>query len=185
MRVTKEAVVMTASNIADQEGFSSVSLKAVAERLHIRTPSLYNHIAGLEHLLQEAAHKGMREMNGCMTEAVVGYSGEPAIKAAAGAYFRYVIAHPGVYEIIQWAHWHEDQETAALFCQYRFLMQRLVTSCSFHTVREDEILTVLISLLHGYCTMELASGLSDPDAAVTGLLNAIEILLLGLRAKYE
>ena len=52
MRVTKAAVVQTASDIADREGLGSISLKTVAEALNIRTPSLYNHIAGLEDLLR-------------------------------------------------------------------------------------------------------------------------------------
>ena len=56
MRVTKTAVVQTASDIADKKGLSSLSLKTVAEALDIRTPSLYNHIEGLDDLLREVAH---------------------------------------------------------------------------------------------------------------------------------
>ena len=37
MRVTKTAVVQTASDIADKKGLSSLSLKTVAEALDIRT----------------------------------------------------------------------------------------------------------------------------------------------------
>ena len=44
MRVTKAAVIQAASDIADEKGLNNISLKVVAEKLNIRTPSLYNNI---------------------------------------------------------------------------------------------------------------------------------------------
>ena len=79
MRVTRAAVIETASNIADKEGLNKVSLKAVAEKLDIRTPSLYNHINSLDDLLREVAHQGMRIMNDKMTKAAIGTFGDNAI----------------------------------------------------------------------------------------------------------
>ena len=48
MRVSKALVIETASQIADEQGLNSLSLKAVAEKLNVRTPSLYNHIESLD-----------------------------------------------------------------------------------------------------------------------------------------
>ena len=83
MRVTKTAVIQAASDIADEKGLNNVSLKVVAERLNIRTPSLYNHIENLDDLLREVAHNGMRTINQRMTQAAIGKSGDTAIKAIA------------------------------------------------------------------------------------------------------
>src|SRR5512133_2272790 len=110
MRITKEAVIQTASDIADKDGLDHVSLKVVAEKLNIRTPSLYNHIDSLDDLLKEIAHRGMREMNAQMMQAAVGNSGDAAIKLIGAAYFNFLLAHPGVYETIQWAGWHGNAE---------------------------------------------------------------------------
>ena len=63
MRVTRAEVIKTASDMADRNGLHNVSLKAIAENLGIRTPSLYNHIGSLDELLREIAHSGMRTMN--------------------------------------------------------------------------------------------------------------------------
>lgn len=51
MKTTKEAVIQAASDIADEKGLNNLSLKTVAEKLNIRTPSLYNHINCLDELL--------------------------------------------------------------------------------------------------------------------------------------
>ena len=70
MRVTRAEVIKTASDMADRNGLHNVSLKAIAENLGIRTPSLYNHIGSLDELLREIAHSGMRTMNEKMIRAM-------------------------------------------------------------------------------------------------------------------
>lgn len=185
MRVTKEAVIQAASDIADADGLNRVSLKVVAEKLNIRTPSLYNHIAGLDDLLREVAHMGMRAMNEQMMHAAVGNSGDMAIKAISIAYFKYMIAHPGVYETIQWAHWHGNSETSAIFDNYKALVTKLVLTCSFNTKETDEILSLLMSMIHGYSSLELGKAIADPENAINGLSNSIDIVLLGLHVKYS
>ena len=185
MRVTKQAVIQAASDIADTEGLNKVSLKAVAEKLNIRTPSLYNHIDSLDDLLREAAHKGMRTMNERMTQAAVGNSGDMAIKAISIEYLNYMIAHPGVYEIIQWVHWNGNRETEEIFDYYKALLQKLVLSCSLKTEKTDEILILLMSILHGYSSMELGKAIVNPEEARKGLTNSMDIVLLGLHVKYD
>ena len=80
MKTTKEAVIKTTSDLADEKGLNNVSLKAVAQKLNIRTPSLYNHIESLDNLLLEVAHNGMREMNERMMKVAVGKIEKEAIK---------------------------------------------------------------------------------------------------------
>jgi AcrR family transcriptional regulator len=185
MSVTKNAVIQAASDIADKEGLNRVSLKAVSEKLNIRTPSLYNHIAGLDDMLLEVAHSGMRIMNDQMTQAVIGKHGDAALKSLGIAYLNYVTVHPGIYETIQWAHWHGNDETSVISGNYRSLMRKLVLSCSFKTKKNDEILELFMSMLHGYSSMQLGKGLSDPESAVQGIAYSIEIVLSGLHAKYD
>jgi len=91
MRVTRAEVIKTASDMADRNGLHNVSLKAIAENLGIRTPSLYNHIGSLDELLREIAHSGMRTMNEKMIRAAIGKTGDSALKLVAGEYINYMI----------------------------------------------------------------------------------------------
>ena len=79
MKTTKEAVIKATSDLADEKGLNNVSLKAVAQKLNIRTPSLYNHIESLDNLLLEVAHNGMRDMNERMMKIAVGKIGKEEI----------------------------------------------------------------------------------------------------------
>jgi DNA-directed RNA polymerase subunit B len=153
--------------------------------LQTEHPSLYNHIASLDDLLREVAHTGMRTMNDQMTQAAIGKYGDAAIKSVSIEYLKYIIAHPGIYETIQWAHWHGSSETTAIFDDYKAIMMKLILSCNFKTQKNDEILSLLTSILHGYSTLELGKALINPGEVIEGITNAIDIVLLGLHAKYD
>ena len=94
MKTTKEAVIKATSDLADEKGLNNVSLKAVAQKLNIRTPSLYNHIESLDNLLLEVAHNGMRDMNERMMKIAVGKIGKEAIKLVSIEYLNYMIEQP-------------------------------------------------------------------------------------------
>ena len=185
MRVTKAAVVQTTSDIADREGLGSISLKTVAEALNIRTPSLYNHIAGLEDLLREVAHNGMRTMNERMCRSAIGKSGDMAIKSVGVEYLNFMIDHPGVYETIQWAMWHGNDETAIIYGDYTTLLATLIRSINLKAPKVDEILNLLTGMLHGYTTLQLRSAFNNPEETRKGLCDAMDTVLLGVHQKYD
>lgn len=185
MRVTKTAVIQAASDIADEKGLNNVSLKVVAERLNIRTPSLYNHIENLDDLLREVAHSGMRTMNQRMAQAAIGKSDDSAIEAIAIEYLNYMIEHCGIYETIQWATWHGTDETAKIFCEYTDLLKTLILSCHFATENVSEILNLLTGFLHGYTTLQLRYAFSKPEKVRKELIGALDTVLVGAHQKYD
>ena len=185
MRVTRAEVIKTASDMADRNGLHNVSLKAIAENLGIRTPSLYNHIGSLDELLREIAHSGMRTMNEKMIRAAIGKTGDSALKLVAVEYLNYMIEHPGVYEIIQWASWNGTEETAIIFNDYLSLLKTLICSCGFNPDKTTEILSMVTGMLHGYTTLQLRYAFSNPDKVRKELSEAIDTLLLGANQKYK
>ena len=166
MRVTKAEVIKTASDMADRNGLHNVSLKAIAENLGIRTPSLYNHIGSLDELLREIAHSGMRTMNEKMIRAAIGKTGDSALKLVAVEYLNYMIEHPGVYD-------------------YLSLLKTLICSCGFNPDKTTEILNMVTGMLHGYTTLQLRYAFSNPDKVRKELSEAIDTLLLGANQKYK
>lgn len=184
MKTTKEAVIQAASDIADEKGLNNLSLKTVAEKLNIRTPSLYNHINCLDELLRAVAHKGMRQMNERMKQAAIGKTGAVAIKAVSIEYLNYMIEHCGVYETIQWATWHGTEETSAIFDDYLSLLLTLIKSCDFNPTHTNEILNMLTGIIHGYTTLQLRYAFSNPDKVRSDLCDALDTLLSGIQLKY-
>ena len=184
MRVTKAEVIKTASDMADRNGLHNVSLKAIAENLGIRTPSLYNHIGSLDELLREIAHSGMRTMNEKMIRAAIGKTGDSALKLVAVEYLNYMIEHPGVYEIIQWANWNGTEETAAINNEYISLLNAFIIPYNLEIESSREVLNMITGFIHGYTTLQLRYAFSNPERVQHELYNAMDTLLLGVHQKY-
>src|SRR5262245_16791521 len=92
-----EQVVRAAGALVDEEGWEQLSLTHLAERLHIRTPSLYNHVASLEQLRRDVGLMAAHEMLARMAQATQGKSRDDAIYGIACAYRAYAQEHPGQY----------------------------------------------------------------------------------------
>ena len=184
MRVSKSLVIETASKIADKQGLNNLSLKAVAEELNVRTPSLYNHIESLDDLLREVAHKGMRSMNEQMTQAAIGKSGNTALKSISVEYLNFIIEHPGVYETIQWATWHGTNETAEIFENYIKILSTIILSYSFPSESTNEILNLFTGFLRGFTTLQVRYAFSEPQKVRDELCNSVDTIMLGVFQKY-
>ena len=74
-RLTKTAVVQAAAELINEEGADALSLNRLAEKLEIRTPSLYNHVDGLPGLQRELAVMNARQLADRLSAAAIGKSG--------------------------------------------------------------------------------------------------------------
>src|SRR5436190_23638384 len=93
----KLAIVEAAAKLVDEEGIEQLTLGRLAECLGVRTPSLYNHIAGLPGLKRELALYCLRDVYDHIMRAVVGKARGEAIFAFASAYLTYARETPGRY----------------------------------------------------------------------------------------
>ena len=106
----RATVIQAAAVLADTVGLEKVTLGDVAAQLGVRTPSLYNHVAGLTGLQRELTLLGLHELSRRLGRAVMGKSKDEAIRALAWAYRDFVKEHPGLYTATVRAPDPEDAE---------------------------------------------------------------------------
>lgn len=94
-----EKVVAAASELIDEVGLDNLTLAALADRLEVKLPSLYKHIAGQGDLRDRVAGAAQDESLTIMKEAAIGKTGDDAIASVAQALRRWALAHPGRYAI--------------------------------------------------------------------------------------
>lgn len=94
-------VTGTAADLADEQGWDSLTLAAVADRVGVKVPSLYKHVASLDALRQAVAAQAADELADALTSATVGVSGSDALTRLCGAYRAYALEHPGRYAAAQ------------------------------------------------------------------------------------
>src|SRR6266581_7737324 len=70
----RATVVEAAARLVDEEGIEQLTLGRLAERLGVRTPSLYNHVAGLPGLKHDLALYCLHDVYDRVTRAAIGKS---------------------------------------------------------------------------------------------------------------
>jgi len=153
------AVVAGAAALADEVGLANVTMGLLAERLGVRAPSLYKHVASQADLNRRIAVLALTELGDELRGALQGRSGRDALAAAARTMRAYVIDHPGRYAatIRLNADQPDDPATAA---GARVLESLAAVLSGYHLDPADTVhaLRLLRSLFHGFAVLEAAGG---------------------------
>jgi AcrR family transcriptional regulator len=170
----KASVVEAAVKLVDEEGIEQLSLGRLAERLGVRTPSLYNHVAGLPGLKHDLALYCLRELLGRILRATVGKSRTEAIVALADAYRAYARETPGRYALTLQAPAPFDQELQAIAQQLVDVVRAVLAPYRLSEEEAIHAIRSLRSIVHGFSSLEGAGGFGMPvdlDASFHWLIN--------------
>lgn len=175
-------VVEAAAQLVDTEGADALTLATLAERLQVRIPSLYNHIAGLDGLRRELALLALRGLAEALGRAAMGKSGEAAIFAVGNAYRSYAKAHPGLYALLQRVPPNADDEIrAASFAPVEVVLAVLA---GYGLEGEEAIHATrgLRSALHGFVMLEMVGGFGLDVSTDESFARLLALLARGLRS---
>jgi AcrR family transcriptional regulator len=174
-------VVAAAAELVDAGGVDALTLAALAQRLHVRIPSLYNHITGLEGLRRELALLAMRGLAEALGRATIGKSGDAAIFALGNAYRGYATVHPGLYAILQRVSPNADDELRTV--SFAPVEVALAVLAGFGLEGEEAIhaTRALRSALHGFVLLETAGGFALDVSVDESFVRLLAMLARGLR----
>ncbi|WP_072801764.1 TetR/AcrR family transcriptional regulator [Rhodococcoides yunnanense] len=100
-KLNRSLVVLRAAEMADADGFDSVSLTGVARSFGVQTPSLYTHVRDLAALRDGITVVALDELAERIGVAIAGRSGRDALSGFATAHREYLREHPGRWESLQ------------------------------------------------------------------------------------
>lgn len=178
------SVVEAAAKLVDEEGIEQLTLGRLAERLGVRTPSLYNHVAGLPGLKHDLALYCLRDVFDRLTRAAIGKSRADAIFAFANTYLSYARATPGRYAFTL-APDPDDQEVQILAKQLVDAVRAILAPYNLNEEDTIHAIRSLRSIVHGFILLEASGGFRmpvDPDASFHWLIN---MFIAGLRQPAE
>ncbi|HEV8190853.1 MAG TPA: TetR-like C-terminal domain-containing protein [Ktedonobacterales bacterium] len=174
------AVLRAAAEIVDHEGWETLTLARLASDLDVRTPSLYNHIAGLEGLRSGLATMGARELRDRLARSVIGKSGEEAIFALAEAYRRLAYEHPGLYAASLRAPRTDEPEYESASTEILTILHAVLARYRLDDVAEVHAIRALRSMLHGFISLELAGGFGMPVNIEESFHVLVRLFIIGL-----
>ena len=179
------SVVEAAASLVDEEGIEQLSLGRLAERLGIRTPSLYNHVAGLPGLKHDLKLYCLRDLLDRITRATIGKSRAEAIVSLANAYRDYARENPGRYALTQQAPDPGNQQENAFAQQVVDVVQAVLAPYRLSEEEAIHAIRGLRSIVQGFVTLEAASGFGIPidlDASFHWIIN---VFIAGLSQSAE
>lgn len=178
--LSRGAVVEAAASLLDAAGGREVSLSELAAHLGVRTPSLYNHVAGQEGLRRELALLGVRELGARLGGAAIGKAADDAVIALAHAYRAFAKERPGLYAATLRA---PDPDDAALVAASDEVLGVLRAVLESYGLRDEAALHTirgLRSLLHGFVSLELIGGFGLPLSLDESFDRLVRVFVSGL-----
>lgn len=172
-----DRVVAGAAALADEVGTAGVTMSLLAQRLGVRAPSLYKHVASQDELTRRVAVLALGEAADAVGAAAQGRAGRDALAAGARAFRDFVLAHPGRYAAtIGLTSTGPDDPLAAAEAR---LLAGFVTVLRGYGVgpQDTHALRAVRSLLHGFATLQASQGFqwsTDVDESFEWLIDLVD-----------
>ncbi|OXM61171.1 TetR/AcrR family transcriptional regulator [Amycolatopsis vastitatis] len=184
--LTPAMVTEAGAAVADEVGFSRLSIGLVAERLGVKTPSLYKHVTSQADLIHRIGVQAANELADDIRDAIQGRAGGDALVAGAQAMRMYVRKHPGRYAAGNAARptGPDDPLVPALD---RVLASWAAMLHGYHIDPGEQIhaLRMLRTVLHGFATLEVVNGFqidAEADLSFSWMIDFVHRGLQSLEA---
>lgn len=161
-----QTIMNAAAELAEEKGIENVSLLQVAEKLGVKSPSLYNHLSGLKELSVGIAKLAISRLEDNIRNAAVGRSKDDALKVIALAYRKFAKENPELYKaILRFPDYDDSSINEAGHAVVRILYQVMEP---YHYSKEETIHFVrgFRSALHGFISLEEAGFFRGTEANV-------------------
>ena len=181
-RTSSDAILVAARAVLERDGLDGLTMQAVAQRVGVRAPSLYKHVADRAALIQAVAEAVVADLEAVL--AVRRPSPDPSedLRAVARRYRSFVRTHPAGYGLL-----FADLPFGAAPNPGRVaaLAQPIVDAMA-RIVGEEEALPAartFVAWAHGFTSMERAGAFrrgGDVDAAYAV---GIDVILSGISGR--
>lgn len=157
-RLNFEKVVAAAIRLADKDGLENLTLGQVAHEVAVKSPSLYEHVDGLQGLRQAIRLRGFHALNDILRRATVGKSQDEAIRSLALEMRKFVHQHPAMYEATVMTAVGDSKEIRSAADEVLETLNAVLAGYGIVGKEAVHAARYLRSLLHGFVSLESARG---------------------------
>ncbi len=185
--LTPARVVAAGAQLADEVGYADATLSKLAERVGVRTPSLYKHVAGQDDLNRRIAALALTEAADAIGAATQGRAGRDALGAAARALREFVLTHPGRYAAtISVTPTGPDDPLALAEARALGVFVAVLRGYAIAPQDMTHALRALRSVFHGFASHQAGRGFqweTDVDESFEWLIALVDEGLRGMAAR--
>lgn len=181
-KITKELITDAALELLDQKGIEGVTIKNIALRLEIKPPSLYNHVANLEDLLDMTAQRSMKNLYDKLLVASIGLEKKEALWAIAQEYRNFAKKWPGQYQLVQKVKLWKSDETKELSERIIEIFSKILRKYALSDDEAIHFIRTLRSYLHGFTMLEMDEAFGLPQELEKSFSIGLNIILTDLES---
>lgn len=175
-RITPDALVSAAADLADETGFENLTLSALAKRFGVRDASLYTHIRGLPDLRERVALLALTEWADALGAAVAGRSRHDALTAFADTYRALATEHRGRYAATRYPVTSEAPVASAGVARIVEVCYALLRGYDLSEPDATDAVRLLRSTLHGFSDLEATGGFTADHSLDVSWRRAVHTL---------
>lgn len=174
-RHSLDSVADAALAIIDERGSGALTLSAVADRLGIRTPSLYAHVPGLGALTTHVTARVYTDLADRLAACAVGLGGGDAIRAFMREYRTFASDWPNRYRMLP----AQPADNPAFTAPAGRLLDTLMRTLRGFGLPEDELVHAarrVRTCADGFCLLEANHGFgldSDLDESYEKIIDMV------------
>ena len=180
----KRKILETAGALANESSIKKLNLKQLAQKLNIQPPSLYNHVQSLDHLRFDLMVYGWEQVGERIAEALIGISGDDAIRRACEVFYDYAEENPGIFEAM--AYYNRDSKKPDGAPDR--LTDILFRLCRARDIAEQDavhILRIFRSYIEGFALLAHHGAFPQDGSARESFRYGVEFLIAGLHQLEE
>lgn len=175
------AVVDGAVLLVNEQGAESLSLAELAARFRVRTPSLYNHIDGLDALRRDLTLRALHALSDALARSATGLSRGDALRGLARAYRAFALANPGLYPFLVRTTEDGDDEVRQVANDLMTILLAVLRGYGLPEAETIHAARAVRSALHGFVTLELGNGFGLPEDVEISFEKLLTMLDRGLQ----
>jgi AcrR family transcriptional regulator len=176
--LSAKAVVGLALEIVDESGPAALTLAAVAARAGVAPPSLYKHVRNLAELRVLVSGQVMEEFAEHGNAAVLGRSGDDALRALMRAWRAYVVRNPHRYAAILQS---PEPATAAIAERLVDILLAALRAYDLEGSQAIHAARCLRAAAHGFAVLETGGAFQLPEDLDESYELLIDMVIAGLR----
>ena len=152
--LNRQLVINAAIQLIEEKGYHNFSMRELADRLQVKTASLYNHVANMDALRSEIGYYGISELRRVQLAAIRGKKRDDAVRELAYAYYHFAKERTELYKIIMSL---PVLQNDALLDAAGDVMESIMIVLSGYDLDEIQKIhmqRILRSIMHGFISQE-------------------------------
>lgn len=179
--LSKAVLIEASKELIEENGMTAFSMRALAEKLGVKTASLYAHVESMDALFTEIGLSALNDQKTAQLAAIAGKDGDAAVYALAESYRTFAKAHAALYQLIMQMPMSKNETLRTAAAVTAEPSMQALQGYSIFDERRMHWQRVLRGVMHGFVSQEASGYFSHyPVDVEESYRLAIECVIDGL-----